>query len=104
MSDEDRPPEDGGAAGHEPPANSDAGRRRVISRPGPPRQPRAPLELRGADVVTPRTEGSRDEQGRLRPPIEERGAEPPPANRLRPDLELREIRTGARPGSKYVRQ
>lgn len=104
MADENHPPEDAAPAADDPSANGDAGRRRVISRPAPPRQPRAPLELRGSDVVTPRTEGARDDQGRLRPAIEERGAEPPPANRLRPDLELREIRTGARPGSKYVRQ
>src|SRR5579859_4736 len=103
MADEDRPAPEQGAPG-EGPVDGDAGRRRIISRPAPPRQPRAPMELRGAATSAPHTEGARDEQGRLRSAVDQRDSQPPPINRLRPDLELREVRTGSRPGSKYVRQ
>ncbi|MHB8578085.1 MAG: APC family permease, partial [Dehalococcoidia bacterium] len=94
------PPEDGDRT-------PDGQRRRVISHPVP-RGPRR-QEFRGADSSAPAGQPvERTERGES----VVRGTEPAPSGlvvaepqprRLRPDLELREVRHGSRPGTQYVR-
>jgi amino acid transporter len=99
---EDGPPlaDDSGDVG-DPPAQ----RRRVIVSPSR-RTPRRPTELYGADenaVAHIDAPASPSANGASPQPAggESAGVTAPPL--LRPDLELREITTGSRPGSKYVR-
>ncbi len=83
----------------QPPADgAGAQRPRVISQPGA-RAARRPPELRGRE---PRIEAV--EQRRPRPAADdERPRTGGTYRKLSPDLELREVRSGSRPGSRYVR-
>ncbi len=94
MPDDQLPPERGpGEAGKSGPPQ----RPRVISQPGP-RHPRQPVEMRGISA-----------SGTTAPPEvraslpEERPRAAASYRRLSPDLELREVRSGSRPGTRYVR-
>lgn len=81
------------------PAENGRGQRpRVISQPGP-RHARPPVELRGSEPPL----GGTDPPGRRPAPPDDRPRNSGTYRRLSPDLELREVRSGSRPGSPYVR-